>query len=69
MFSSSFFLLVKEGVSEFTILFAVGAFLFMLSDFTMIYYSFCKKVRPLRAINLFLYYSGQVLIALCIVGA
>ncbi len=46
--------------------FMIGALLFVLSDFIMIYYSFGKKIKPLRAINLLSYYIGQILIAFCI---
>ena len=41
----------------------------MVSDFIMIYYSFGKKIPPLRAINLSTYYLGQLLIALCVLLA
>lgn len=54
------------GFEAKNIVFAVGAFLFTVSDFIMIYYSFGKKKPPLRVANLLLYYFGQLLIALCI---
>lgn len=72
MFSASVALLLRSalpagtGISCFQILFTVGAGLFVVSDFIMIYYSFGKKIAPLRAINLLSYYIGQILIALCI---
>lgn len=69
MFSCAAMLLVKLGASALTVLFAVGALLFMVSDFIMIYYSFGKKIKPLRAINLLSYYVGQLLIAIAILFA
>lgn len=66
MFSCSLMVLIKNGADAANILFAIGGFLFMVSDFIMIYYSFGKKIRPLRAVNLLSYYAGQLLIALCI---
>lgn len=69
MFSCAAMLLVKIGASALTVLFAVGALLFMVSDFIMIYYSFGKKIKPLRAINLLSYYVGQLLIAIAILFA
>lgn len=69
MFSCAAMLLVKLGASALTVLFAVGALLFMVSDFIMIYYSFGKKIKPLRAINLLSYYAGQLLIAIAILFA
>lgn len=68
MFSCAAVLLVKDGVSALTVLFAIGAFLFMISDFIMIYYSFGKKIPALRATNLLCYYIGQLLIAFCILA-
>lgn len=59
-------LLTESCLTLFHILFAIGAGLFVVSDFIMIYYSFGKKIPPLRAINLLSYYAGQILIALCI---
>ena len=47
----------------------MGGLLFVFSDFIMIYYSFGKKIKPLRAINLLSYYAGQLLIAVCILLA
>lgn len=66
MFSCAASLLFKLGAHVITVLFAIGGLLFMVSDFIMIYYSFGKKVRPLRAINLITYYIAQLLIALSI---
>lgn len=66
MFSFAAALMMKAGVISFTIVFAIGALFFVVSDFIMIYYSFGKKIKPLRAINLLTYYIGQILIALCI---
>ena len=69
MFSAAASLLIRNGSSPFNIVFVVGALLFMVSDFIMIYYSFGKKIPPLRAINLSTYYLGQLLIALCVLLA
>lgn len=66
MFSFTDSLWVKTGSTPLTIVFAMGALLFMVSDFIMIYYTFGKKVKPLRAINLLCYYVGQLMIAGCI---
>ena len=66
MFSSSLMLLVEKGVETGALLFSLGALLFVVSDFIMIYYSFGEKIRPLRAINLLSYYIGQILIALTV---
>lgn len=66
MFSCAASLLFRLGAHVTTILFFIGGLLFMVSDFIMIYYSFGKKVRPLRAINLITYYIAQLLIALTI---
>ena len=69
MFSAAASLLIRNGSSPFNIVFVVGALLFMVSDFIMTYYSFGKKIPPLRAINLSTYYLGQLLIALCVLLA
>lgn len=69
MFSCAAILLVKAGASMLTVLFAIGALFFVVSDFIMIYYSFGKKIKPLRAINLLSYYIGQLLIATAILFA
>jgi len=69
MFSCAAVLLFKDGATLRNKLFAVGAFLFMISDFIMIYYSFGKKLPMLRRTNLILYYVGQILIAFCLLGA
>lgn len=69
MFSCSAALWIKAGTSALTAVFAIGGLLFMVSDFIMIYYSFGKKIKPLRAINLLSYYVGQLLIALTILLA
>ncbi len=66
MFSCAGALLLMGGPTAVNILFAVGALLFMVSDFIMIYYSFGRKIKPLRAVNLLSYYVGQLLIAICI---
>ena len=66
MFSSALTLIIKNGAGRSEIVFALGALLFVVSDFIMIYYSFGKKIRPLRAINLLSYYIGQLLIALTV---
>ncbi|GAB1433267.1 hypothetical protein MASR2M29_18920 [Spirochaetota bacterium] len=47
--------------------FTIAAFLFMASDYILIYYFFGKKkIRPLRAVNLMCYYISQLLIAMTI---
>lgn len=66
MFSCAASLLIRLGAHVTTVLFAIGGLLFMVSDFIMIYYSFGKKIRPLRAVNLLTYYVAQLLIALTI---
>ncbi len=66
MFSCAVTMLTQKGITAMTIIFVIGAFLFVVSDFIMIYYSFGKKIKPLRAINLLSYYVGQLLIASCI---
>lgn len=66
MFSTAVSILIKTGTSSMNIIFTTGASLFLISDFIMIYYSFGKKIKPLRAINLLSYYVGQLLIAYCI---
>lgn len=66
MFSSAAALLILTGFTPEKLVFAIGAFLFLVSDFIMIYYSFVEKVKPLRAVNLLCYYVGQLLIAVCI---
>lgn len=66
MFSCALMVLIKTGAAIANVLFAIGGLLFMVSDFIMIYYSFGKKIKPLRAINLLSYYVGQLLIAFCI---
>lgn len=69
MFSCAAVLLFKDGATIRNKLFAIGAFLFMVSDFIMICYTFGKKLPMLRRTNLILYYVGQILIALCLLGA
>ncbi len=66
MFSSSLSVMIHNGGGVCGILFTIGALLFVVSDFIMIYYSFGKKIKPLRAVNLLSYYCGQLLIALTI---
>lgn len=68
MFSFAATMLIVNKVSLLTVIFLVGAFLFLISDFIMIYYSFGKKIKPLRAINLLSYFVGQLLIAYCIIN-
>ena len=49
------------------VIFALGAFLFMVSDVILIFNTFgSKTIFPLRVLNLSLYYIGQVLIAMSI---
>ncbi len=53
--------------SSFSILFSTGAFLFLISDVITIYNSLLpEKPKVLRAINLSLYYTAQILISLSI---
>lgn len=66
MFSSSLVLLCMNGGGKSEAVFTTGALLFVISDFLMIYYSFARKIKPLRALNLISYYIGQLLIALTI---
>lgn len=66
MFSSATALWVKTATEALTVVFSIGALLFMVSDFIMIYYTFGRKIKPLRAINLLCYYVGQLMIACCI---
>lgn len=50
--------------SAFTVVFAAGAFLFLISDIILILNTFGKEqIFRLRAVNLSLYYIGQLLIA------
>ncbi|MCQ2506410.1 MAG: lysoplasmalogenase [Lachnospiraceae bacterium] len=53
----------RGGMLCYGIFMFIGALFFLVSDFIMIYYSFGKKIKPLRAINLLTYYLGQLLIA------
>ena len=66
MFCCAATLLIKSGFTVFNIVFTLGALLFVVSDFIMIYYSFGKKIKALRVTNLLSYYVGQLLIACCI---
>lgn len=66
MFCCAATLLIKSGFTAFNIVFTLGALLFVVSDFIMIYYSFGKKIKALRVTNLLSYYVGQLLIACCI---
>ncbi len=66
MFSCALMSLIQGGASAVHLVFTLGAFLFVVSDFIMIYYSFGKKIPALRVTNLLAYYVGQLLIALCI---
>jgi len=69
MFSCAAVMLIKVGASVLNKVFALGALLFLVSDFVMIYYNFGKKVKPLRATNLLCYYFGQLLIAISLLYA
>lgn len=66
MFSCALVSLIKGGASPVNLVFTLGALLFVVSDFIMIYYSFGKKIPALRVTNLLAYYVGQLLIGLCI---
>ena len=49
--------------SAFTIIFALGAVLFLISDIVLIINTFGKKFREsFRILNIVLYYAGQILI-------
>lgn len=53
-----------------SLLFAIGALLFMVSDIVLVFHLFGKRKHvALRGINLSLYYVGQLLIALCLLWA
>ena len=55
--------------SVFTRLFAGGAVLFLISDVVLILNTFGEKTRQsLRYTNIALYYAGQLLIALSLLG-
>ncbi len=69
MFCCSVGVLVNLGLSTVNLVFVLGAFLFVISDFIMIYYTFGNKIPVLRVTNLLCYYVGQLLIGLCILLA
>ncbi len=69
MFSCALGVLVNVGMTPVNLVFAAGAFLFLISDFIMIYYTFGSKIPVLRVTNLLCYYVGQLLIGLCILLA
>ncbi|MCF0114269.1 MAG: lysoplasmalogenase [Erysipelotrichaceae bacterium] len=67
MFSCAAGVLVSNPGAMSSVLFVIGACLFMVSDFVMIYNSFGPKpTQTLRTTNLLTYYFGQLLIAFCI---
>ncbi len=66
MFCCSGALLALTGAATVNLVFVAGAFLFVISDFIMIYYTFGSKIPALRVTNLLCYYVGQLLIGLCI---
>ncbi len=66
MFSCAVGVLVNAGFTVANWVFVLGAFLFVISDFIMIYYTFGNKIPALRVTNLLCYYVGQLLIGLCI---
>ncbi len=66
MFCCSVGVLVNLGMTAVNLVFVLGAFLFVISDFIMIYYTFGNKIPALRVTNLLCYYVGQLLIGLCI---
>ncbi len=67
MLCSAITMWASLGTSALTVVFTLGALLFVVSDFVMIYNSFGKKkTHALRATNLLTYYAGQLLIAACI---
>ncbi len=58
-----------ECMTKFTILFFFGIFLFLASDSVLIINYFGQKVRnSLRVINGILYYTGQILVAISLIG-
>ncbi len=69
MFCCAAGVLVQLGTAAGNLVFAAGAFLFVISDFIMIYYTFGNKLPALRVTNLLCYYAGQLLIGLCILLA
>ncbi len=69
MFSCAVGVLVNLGMAAVNLVFVAGAFLFVISDFIMIYYTFGNKIPVLRVTNLLCYYVGQLLIGLCILLA
>ncbi len=66
MFSCTVGVLLNLGITAANLIFCLGAFLFVISDFIMIYYTFGNKIPALRATNLLCYYVGQLLIGLCV---
>ncbi len=69
MLSCSVGVLITGGVTVAGLVFLLGALLFVVSDFIMIYYTFGNKIPALRVTNLLSYYVGQLLIGLCILLA
>lgn len=70
MFGAATSLTITTGGEPLADTFAVGAALFMVSDFMMIYHFFGpRKIPALRTANLLCYYVGQLLIALTILMA
>ncbi len=63
MFSFSVAQTVAMGMCGLSVWFMVGALCFLMSDYMMVYYTFVRKTRMLRIMNLLLYYVGQLLIA------
>lgn len=68
MFSCALALFIKQPASPLRLRFAIGAFLFMVSDVSLVFTQFIKNSpRCLLAIDLASYYIGQLLIASCLI--
>lgn len=58
-----------ESRTKFTMLFFLGIFLFLASDVVLIVNYFGQKVKnSLRVLNGILYYTGQILVAISLIG-
>ena len=58
-----------EQMTNFTILFFIGISLFLASDVVLIINYFGQKVKnSLRVLNGILYYTGQILVAMSLIG-
>lgn len=64
MLSSAISLILVKGYSFKHSSFLVGSLLFLISDIFTVYYSFAKQSNLQKALNLYIYYLAQILIAL-----